>query len=58
MQNLGQTQIFYNADETRLTQTKCDLDDPHDLTWFQPWCRASMAIRIAMVCANGNNLYL
>jgi len=32
MQNLGQTQIFYNLGQTRLTRTKCDLDDPDN--WF------------------------
>ena len=32
--NLGQTRIFYKMDETRLTRTK---DDPDDPTQFQPW---------------------
>ena len=37
MQNLGQTWIFNKSGYTHLTQTKCDPDDPDDLTQFQPW---------------------
>ena len=33
MQNPGQTRIFYKPGQTRMTQTKCDPDDP---TRFQP----------------------
>ena len=36
MQNLGQTRIFYNLGQTRLTRRKCDPDDPGDPTRFQP----------------------
>ena len=32
--NLGQTQIFYKIEETRLTRT---IRDAGDLTQFQPW---------------------
>ena len=34
MQNPGQTQIFYKAGQTRMTQQK---RDPVDPTQFQPW---------------------
>ena len=39
MQNLDQTQIFFQLGQTQLTQTKhylVDEDNLNDLTWFQP----------------------
>ena len=40
MQNPGQTWIFYEAGQTRLTRAKhdlVDLDDPDDPTQLQRW---------------------
>ena len=30
-------QVFYKVGQTHLTQTKHDLGDTVDLTWFEPW---------------------
>ena len=35
MPNMGQTQIFYKAGQTRLTQAKCNPDYPDNSTQLQ-----------------------
>ena len=50
MQNLDQTQIFYKAGQTWLTQAKRDLVDLDDPTQLQRWCECTTQARHVYTC--------